>query len=200
MYIEKKNFNWNILLMNQNSAPDQKIRPDDLIREFNIGKDTYYDDLKYLGIKAERDSESKPYLTFEQAEQVRALRSHVSKTGKREGFSNSALTVLNDNNLATSTNSNSVENTEDIYIEPTEPTEQFDFNQLLRKAEEVKTRRLATPDLIVQELANRMSEDDLSDDLKQKLSAVRETVNPKWTPASLAETILAQHRQSRSGN
>ncbi len=119
---------------------------------------------------------------------------------ENDDFDSSSLVKADDSNLATSTNSNSVENTEDIYIEPTEPTEQFDFNQLLRKAEEVKTRRLATPDLIVQELANRMSEEDLSDDLKQKLSAVRETVNPKWTPASLAEQMLAQHRQSRSGN
>ena len=106
MYIEKNFFARNILLMNQNSTLDQKIRPEDLIQEFNIGKDTYYNDLKYLGIKAEKDSKGKPYLTFEQAEQVRALRSHVSKTGKREGFSYSALTVLDDSKLATQTNNN----------------------------------------------------------------------------------------------
>ncbi len=186
--------------MSQNSTLDQKIRPEDLIQEFNIGKDTYYNDLKYLGIKAEKDSKGKPYLTFEQAEQVRALRSHVSKTGKREGFSYSALTVLDDSNLATQTNNNPSEDVEDIYVQPEEPRAQFDFNQLMRGAQEIKLRELATPDLLMRGIADQLTEEDLSDDLKEKLAAVREAVNPKWTPASLATEIVAQYRSNRSGS
>ncbi len=194
MYIEKNFFDRNILLMNQNSTLDQKIRPEDLIQEFNIGKDTYYNDLKYLGIKAEKDSKGKPYLTFEQAEQVRALRSYVNRNGKREGFENSSLVHSSNNELATNGNE------EDIYVKPEEPRVQFDFNQLMRGAQEIKLRELATPDLLMRGIADQLTEEDLSDDLKEKLAAVREAVNPKWTPASLATEIVAQYRSSRSGS
>ena len=60
-------------MTHQNSAPNNLIRPDELQNQLSIGKDTYYDDLKHLGIKAQKDSDGKVYLTFEQAEQVRAL-------------------------------------------------------------------------------------------------------------------------------
>ncbi len=73
-------------MTHQNSAPTNSIRPDALQNQLSIGKDTYYDDLKHLGIKAQKDSEGKAYLTFEQAEQVRALRSYVIENGTRKGF------------------------------------------------------------------------------------------------------------------
>ncbi|MEY4518856.1 MAG: hypothetical protein RLZZ499_1455, partial [Cyanobacteriota bacterium] len=54
--------------------------------------------------------------------------------------------------------------------------------------------------LAIRAIADRMSEDDLPEDLKQKVEAVREAVNPKWTPADLADSILSQYRSSRSGS
>ena len=180
-----------------NRLTSDPTRPETLMEKYGIKRDAYYDRLKFLGLKHQKDSKNRCYLTDEQVNLMDELNSYIKENGKMEGFSNSN-SEDNSGAMVKSESTSIEQSTEDIYIEPEEPTEQFDFNQLLRKAEEVKTRRLATPDLIVQELANRMSEEDLSDDLKQKLSAVRETVNPKWTPASLAEQMLAQHRQSRN--
>ena len=178
--------------MNQNSAPDQKIRPEELMQEFNIGKDTYYDDLKYLGIKAKKDSQRKPYLTFEQAEQVRALRSHVSKNGKRDGFVYGGLTVSNNNELATNS-----DETTNIYVEKEEPTAKLESN-IVREAEELAARGMAMNNLLKIQLASQMSFDDLSPDLQEKVTIAREVANPKWTPASLAQKILAQHRSQKA--
>jgi hypothetical protein len=183
--------------MNQNLSPEQTIRPEDLMNEFNIKKDTYYDDVKFLDIDVQKDSENKPYLTFEQAEQIRALRSHVKNTGKREGFINSSIVKVDDNNLAELNNTNDEEN---IYVKPQDPVEQINVNKIIRKASELKAKEIVTPELLIRELANRMEEEDLPDDLKEKISAVREAANPKWTPAGLAENLLSQYRSSRSGN
>jgi hypothetical protein len=197
MDIRKKFFIYIFCSMNQNSVPEKTIRPEDLMKEFNIKKDTYYDDVKYLNLEIEKNSENKPYLTFEQAEQIRALRFYVKNTGKREGFSNNSIVKVDDSNLTTSTNNNSEE---DIYIEPSEPTAQLDIDRIIRKASELKARELATPDLAIRAIADRMTEDDLPEDLKEKVEAVREAVSPKWTPADLADKILATYRSSRSGN
>ncbi len=182
--------------MNQNSAPDQKIRPEELIEEFNIGKDTYYDDLKFLGIKAQKDSQRKPYLTFEQAEQVRALRSHVSKTGKREGFEYAALVISNNNELAINSEANNTEEN-NIYVQKEEPTAKLD-SDIVREAEELAARGMAMNDLIKIQLASQMSFDDLSPDLQEKVNIAREVANPKFTPAAIATQLLAQHRQQKA--
>ncbi|MDJ0902199.1 MAG: hypothetical protein QNJ55_25695 [Xenococcus sp. MO_188.B8] len=167
--------------------------------ELDLKKSTYYDDLKFLGITASKDENKKAYLTIDQANQVKALRSHVSKTGKRDGFESGALTVSSNNELADIPEPNDIYvEQEDIYVKPEEPTVTFDFNQLMRTAQEVKLRELATPDLLIRGLANQMTEEDLSPDLKEKLAAVREAVNPKWTPAELASKILAQHRSQKA--
>ncbi|MDJ0568066.1 MAG: hypothetical protein QNJ53_03370 [Pleurocapsa sp. MO_192.B19] len=181
--------------MNQNSALDQKIRPDELIEEFNIRKDTYYDDLKYLGIKAQRDSKRKPYLTFDQASQVRALRSHVSKTGKRDGFVYGGLVVSNNNDLAINSEANNTEEN-NIYVQKEEPTAKVESN-IVREAEELAARGMAMNNLLKIQLASQMSFDDLSPDLQEKVNIAREVANPKWTPAELASKILAQHRSNR---
>jgi hypothetical protein len=76
----------------------------------------------------------------------------------------------------------------------------LNVNQLLRKAAQLKARELATPELAIRAIADRMSEDDLPDDLKQKVFAVREAVNPKWTPGQLADSILSQYRSQRSSS
>ncbi|NJL51763.1 MAG: hypothetical protein HC930_05195 [Hydrococcus sp. SU_1_0] len=77
--------------MTQNSAPDNSIRPDELMTELGIKKDAYYKDLSYLDITPEKDSEGKCYLTIEQADKIKALRNYVNETGKRNGFDNSSI-------------------------------------------------------------------------------------------------------------
>ena len=82
----------------------------------------------------------------------------------------------------------------DIYINREEPTAQFDINGLMRSAAELKARELAMPSLVKREIANRMEEDDLPEDLREKVEIAREVANPKFTPGQLAETLLSQYR------
>lgn len=57
------------------------------MEQLGIKKDAYYyEDLKFLGIKANRDSEGKSYLDESQFELLKKLRLHVDATGKRDGF------------------------------------------------------------------------------------------------------------------
>ncbi len=188
MYTElKKN-----IMSDQNSSLDNIVRPDDLMAELDLKKSTYYDDLNYLSISANKDENKKAYLTIEQANQVRALRSYVLENGKRDGFVYGGLTVSNNSELANISDPNS------IYVEAEEPTAQFDINGLMRGAAQLKARELATPNLLIRELANRMSEDDLPEDLKEKVAIAREVANPKWTPAEIATQLLAQHRSQKA--
>jgi len=63
-------------MTDQNSTQFDQIRPEDLMQELGIKKDTYYADLSYLDIKAVKDKNGKVYLTNEQANLVRQLRSY----------------------------------------------------------------------------------------------------------------------------
>lgn len=181
--------------MTQNSAPNNSIRPDELMSEFGIKKDAYYKDLNYLDITPEKDSEGKAYLTIEQAEQIRALRNHVNETGKRNGFDNSSIVKVDDSNELASNNS---ESEDDIYVNREEPTAQFDMNRLMREAAELKAREMAMPSLVKREIANRMNEEDLPEDLREKVNIAREVANPKFTPADIATQLLTQHRSQKA--
>lgn len=183
--------------MTQNSAPSDSIRPEDLMSELGIKKDTYYKDLEYLQIKAEKDEEGKAYLTFEQAEQVRSLRRHVTNTGKREGFATSSIVKVDDSAAIASTSNNFEE---DIYVKPEAPTAQIDFNGLMRSAAELKAREIAMPALVKRAIADKMTEEDLPEDLQEKVNLAREAANPKYTPVSVADALLSQWRSSRGGN
>jgi hypothetical protein len=174
----------------QNSVVEHQIRPDDLMAELGIKKDAYYAYLKHLGLKAEKDSNGNAYLTEEQANAVRALRSHVQNTGKMDGFlnSNGELAIAEDGNLLNAT-------------PPAEqPKEQMDeqFEELIRAAAELKGQQLVMPQLVVRELAARMTYDDLPEDIKAKVQTVKETANPKYQPAKLATDLLDQWRTRQS--
>lgn len=174
-----------------NSQQLEMIRPEDVMKELGIQKDTYYKDVKFLGIESQRDEDGRVYLTPSQLERIRALRAHVEENGTRNGFEGNSIVKTNDSSLSQSE--------EDIYVEPDDPTSQFDPEQLMRAAAELKARELAMPHLVKREIANRMTEDDLPDDLKKKVTLVREAANPKYTPAEVASTMLNQWR-CRSGN
>jgi hypothetical protein len=136
------------------SHPNTLIRTEDLLAQLVVGKDTLYRDLRYLGIEAQKDSDGKAYLTIEQANELRSLRSHIENTGKREGYNSSSLVKVDDSNLATSTDEIV---TEDIYVEPENPVEQFDVEALVRSAAELKAREIAMPSLVKRALADGMT-------------------------------------------
>jgi hypothetical protein len=181
--------------MTPNSDPDSVpaalVRPEDLMEELGIKKDAYYADLKYLNIQPIKDSEGKVWLTFEDAERIRHLRSHVEQKGKRNGFEENSIVKADDNNLANSPNS--------IHVESREAIETTSFDRVLNNAYDLKARELAASDLAVRAIADRITEDDLPQHLKETLEAVRESVAPKWTPDSLADQILAYHRHKQGG-
>jgi hypothetical protein len=194
MDIRKKVFYKLFATMTQNSAPDNCLRPDELMEELGIKKDAYYKDLSYLDITPEKDSEGKCYLTIEQAEKIRALRNHVNETGKRNGFDNSSIVMVDDSNELVSDSS---EAESEIYINRQEPTANLD-SRIVREAEELAARGMAMKDLIKIQLASQMSFEDLSPDLQEKVNIAREVANPKFTPAAIAQQLLAQHRSHKA--
>jgi hypothetical protein len=169
------------------------------MEKYGIKRDAYYDRLKFLGIKHQKDSANRCYLTDDQVNLMDELDSYIRKNGKMEGFVHHN-SEENSGAMVKSENTAIEQSSENIYVEPEDPIDNFDINKLIRKAAQLKARELATPDLAIRAIADRMSEDDLPEDLKQKVEAVREAVNPKWTPAELADRILSQYRSNRGGS
>lgn len=188
-------------MSDQNSATLHQIRPDDLMAELSIKKDAYYAYLKHLSLKAEKDSEGKAYLTEDQANQVRALRSHVEETGKMEGFPNSNSSDMPDGSMVVASESSAIDApTVPIDLIPDAPTPQqpnLDLDALIHAAAELKGHQLALPDLVKLELANRMDYEDLPEEVKQKVDRVREAAHPKTQPATLADQLLSRWRTQR---
>ena len=184
----------------RNSSPVDMVRPDDLMAELDVKSSTYYEDLKFLDITASKDENNKAYLTSEEAEQVKALRSHVNENGKRDGFVYGGLAVSNNSELATNTEKSSLAIAEEdnIYVEAQEPTANIDLEKLMREAAELAARNMAMPALIKKEIADRMNEEDLPEDLREKVEIAREVANPKFTPADIAGSLLSQYRSQRS--
>ena len=175
----------------RNSSPVDMVRPDDLMAELDVKSSTYYEDLKFLDITASKDENNKAYLTSEEAEQVKALRSHVNENGKREGFQASSLAVSSNNKLTTNPE------LDDIYVEAEEPIEQVESG-IIREAQELAARGMAMNDLIKIQLASQMSFDDLSPDLQEKINIAHEVANPKFHPAAIASQLLNQHRSQKA--
>ena len=187
-------------MIDQNSSTVDMVRPEDLMVELDLKKSTYYDDLKFLGITANKDENKKAYLTIEQANQIKALRSHVNENGKRDGFVYGGLAVSNNSELATNTEKSSLAIAEEdnIYVEAQEPTANMDLEKLMREAAELAARNMAMPALIKKEIADRMNEEDLPEDLREKLEIAREVANPKFMPADIAGSLLSQYRSQRT--
>jgi hypothetical protein len=55
------------------------------------------------------------------------------------------------------------------------------------------------PDLVKRAIADKMTEDDLPFDLKEKVNLAREAANPKFTPSMVAERLLERYRQQKAG-
>ena len=173
-------------MTDQNSTVDYQIRPDDLMEELGIKKDAYYAYIKFLDIKIEK-ADGKAYLSQEQADLMRSLRSHVLETGEMKGFVNS-----NGGELATVESASLTEQTIQTQEIPIGQSDD-ELNQLIRAAAELKGQRLVTPQMVISALADRMTYEDLPDDVRAKVDAVKESTSPKQ-PSQLAEQILNRWR------
>jgi hypothetical protein len=158
--------------------------------------------LNFLGIKACKDKDGKPYLDESQLSLFRELDEYIKINGKMSGFlpnnNEASLVKVDDSNLTASTNGKVTKVAEEnIYVEPEQPVGNSEVAVLIREAEELKARELAMRDLIKRKLADEMNEDDLSPDLQEKVNLAREAANPKFTPQEVAGTLLSQWRQNR---
>lgn len=167
-----------------------KWRPDELCEKLGIGTSTYYNRLNFLEIEPSKDSEG-TYITAEQMQVMEELNQHIKQTGKMKGFRvGGELAVSESSGLASGL---------EIPMQPEIPGDEDEdgLEQLIREAAELKVQQAAMPDLVRLHLANGMTEDDLPDDLKAKLQAVREAANPKQSAASIAQQLLQRHRQNQ---
>lgn len=172
-----------------------KRRPDEICEVLGIGKSTYYDRLKYLGIKASKDGDG-AYLSAEQMKRMEELNEHIKETGKMEGFGGGGQLALSE--------SSGLASALDIPVQPEIPgSEENDEgrNRLIWEAGELKVQQEATPDLLKLHLAAQMTEEDLSDEQRAKLQAIRNAANPKPNAAaSIAQQLLQRHRQNQGKN
>lgn len=172
-----------------NSSP--RIYTESVLAQLHVGKDTYYADIKFLGITTQKDSDRKAYINQEDLELLIALRSHVAQTGTRQGFcypQNGDLVISNGSQKMAPIGSNTTE-----YPEPEEPIANDDMGeQLFRAGAELKAKETAMPHLVIRAIADQMDEDQLPEDLKRKVNATREAANPKWNPGDLAGSLIAR--------
>ncbi|MEA5464888.1 hypothetical protein [Leptothoe sp. PORK10 BA2] len=174
---------------------EHQLRPDELMAELDIKKQTYYNYLDHLGIKAEKDSKGKVYLTQAQADQLRSLRSHVLEGGKIEEFtisrsSSSDLVKMESGGL------DSAERLTEIEVEA-DPTQGLDMETLYREASEIAAQRLTASEQVVLALASQMDYNDLHPEAKAKVDQVREATVPKFDAQAVATDLLGQFRRQR---
>lgn len=153
--------------------------------ELGIKKDAYYAYLSHLDIKAEKN-DGKAYLTHAQAQEVRALRAHVQCTGKMEGYQASAA-------LATA-EGGGLGNEIPQWESTPQPNE---FERLIQQAQELAAHQIAMGDLVVANLAQQMTYEDLPTELQAKVDQVRAATRPKANPAEIAQQMLQQWRSQR---
>jgi hypothetical protein len=167
----------------QNSIVEQQVRPNELMEALGIKKDAYYAYLKFLGIKAQKDEHGKAYLELEQAERIQKLWTYVQENGKMEGFEETALATASETGM---------DETPPWEADPSaDPSE---FEKFIRQAQELAAQRMVMGDMVVAEVAQQMTYNDLSPDLKQKVDSVREATYPKANPAQIASRIMHQWR------
>ena len=176
--------------------------------------------MTYLGIEQQQDSDKRKYLDKSQFKQLQDLQVYYQEKGTIEGFlsdenstnrsgqlvkadenamlqgSGSAMLQGSRSAIATHDESAALA-TENIYVEPEEPTTGMDLDLLGREAAELKARNLAMGDLVKLSLAQNMTFDDLDPDLQAKVTAAHQAANPKDSPASIASNLLNQYRSGK---
>lgn len=178
-------------MSDQNSVVVTQIRPEQAMEQLGLKKDAYYEDLKFLGIKANRDLDGKSYLDEEQFQLLVALRSHVSETGKREGFQiPGALAVTNGHDLAD-------QPAEDIPTEDVKDPSQFDLESIIKEAAELAGSRMTMREQVINAIADQLGFDDLPPEVQSRVQAVRASADPKLQPRQVASALLNQWRQQK---
>lgn len=182
---------------NQNSTTEMQYRPDEFQREFDIKSAQYYERLKFLGIKAHKDEKGKAYLDQSQFDRMKRLDQHIRETGEMDGFIDSEggeLAPVNPANLAAVEGGDLAE----PILAVEEPTIENGLGkQIFRAAAELKASELAMIPQVVREVANRMTKDDLPEDLKAKVERTEEATRPNFHPSAIADKLMEQLRQSR---
>jgi predicted RND superfamily exporter protein len=168
-----------------------KWRLDQICQVFSIEKSTYYNRLKYLGIEASRDTEG-TYLNAEQMKLMEDLNEHIRQTGRMRGFRGGQLAISESSGLASV-----LEIPEQLESQTFAEVNDEVLDQLIWDAAELKKRQIAEPEVIKLHLAAQMTEDDLPDEMKAELQAVRKLTNPKPNAASIAQQLLQRHRQKQ---
>lgn len=166
------------------------IRPDEAMDQLGVKKDAFYDRLKYLGIRLDKDDDGKTFLTPEQFGQMESLGQHIRETGKKEGFldGNSALAVNRDAGLA------------GVRVEVGEIPIEEPLEDLMQQAGQLAAYRLTAPIQVVKAIADQMTYEDLPQNLKVAVDEARASVNqpPKFQAQSIASDLLSQWRQQQA--
>jgi hypothetical protein len=159
------------------AVENTKITPEKAMRELGIGKTRYYDLIEELGIKSHRVN-GKAYITEEQMQKLRDYKQPQNAIAKIDESSDISF-----------------ENIEEIK-DRTEPQGEYQ-NDIFRDAQELLAQQLTMEDLIKLSLANQMTFEDLSEDLKLKVEQVRRMANPVGESKKIAAKILQEQRQLR---
>ena len=178
-----------ISMTNCNSTIEHQLRPDELIAELSIGKQTYYNYLKHLGIKAGKDSKGKAYLSQEQAKLIRDLRTHVVDGGKIEEF-----TISDEATALAVTDSAELDAAGDS-MPQSDPQEGLDLKMLHREASKIAAKRMTAGHHLVLAMAEQMTYEDLHPEAQAEVDEVRTAGLPKFNPQELATDLLSQFRQ-----
>ena len=172
-----------------NSTVEHQLRPDELMAELDIKKQTYYNYLKRLEIKSEKDSEGKSYLTQAQAKLVRDLRAHVVGGGKIEDFTvdkdAAALAVADAGELDAAAKT----------VTQDDPRDGLDLKALHREASKIAAHRMTAGHHLVLAMAEQMTYEDLHPEAQAEVDQVRTAGHPKFNPQELATDLLSQFRQ-----
>lgn len=192
--------------MFQNSPTEAQFSPDEVQSRFGIKKDAYYDRLKFLGIKAAKDSTGKAFISSNQIEMLDELDGYIKEHGKMEGFINRNLiegeteaiaaplaTTTTIDNLTTATQSAPI-NSDPFQAENIGP-----MDELINLAAGIAAQRIAAPHLVALEIAGSMTYDDLPDEYKARVDDARNSVRrPAAAVGKLAGSLLDQWRAQRS--
>ena len=158
---------------------------------------TLYKDLEFLKISTIKDNDNLSWITNEDFEKLLLLRKHIEINGRRTGFDETKASelVLAEKNKITNNKKAEISN-QNIYVEPEDPKENMDVDNIVRKGAELKAREIAMPHLVVRAIADKLDESELPEDLQEKIEDAREASNPKFTPEELADSILMNYRQN----
>lgn len=178
-------------MTDQNSVVVPQIRPEEVMDLLGVKKDAYYADIKFLGIKPQRDPEGKVYLDEEQFNLLKALRSHVEQTGKRDGFG--AIATCQSDDLSAPGPQFELPQSEG-----SDSAMGFDLDSLIREAAELAGHRMTFGNQVVLALASQMTYEDLPTEVREKVDGVRSAAVPKSQPQTLARQLLSQWRQQRA--